>query len=79
MWPHLKILYFSAEQKEDTYISDEDNTSKKTRQRTYHQKNLTNLNSNKRSSYYKKKLAAQEQERKELNTEKEKSFRDEEK
>ena len=45
-------------------------------QRLYYQKNLTILNSNKRASYYKIKMAAQEQKREELNTEKETSFPD---
>ena len=80
MCPHLKILFVSSEKEEDAYTSDEEKHLKKnTRQRTYHQKNLTNFNSNKHASYYKKKLAAQEQKREELNTEKEASFWDEKK
>ena len=65
----------SSEKKEDVYTSDEEESLKQnTRQRTYHHKILTYLNSNKRASYYKRKLDAQEQKREELNTEKETSI-----
>ena len=73
-----KDSLFSSERKEDAYTSDDEKRFKKNiRQRMYHQTNLTALNSIKRSSYYKRKLATQEQKCEALNTEKKMSFQDE--
>ena len=67
---------FPSEKKQDaSTIKEKREMQKNIVQRSYHQENLTIINSQKRACYYKRKLAAQHKHQ-EMNTEKETSFRD---
>ena len=72
-----KDSLFSSEKKKDTStIKGKKRMQKNIVQRLYYQKNLTILNSKKRASCYYNIKLAQEHKCKEMNTEKETSFRD---